>query len=191
LLIFAGVWQMFSGNFGGGLWVAFIGWFLDNAASVQIQQATFRGLLTGHRVSQAMSTHCAIIPEDLTLQQLVDEQILGSGQRSFLVNRGDKTIGLITLHRIKEVPRPEWATTSAAQVMLPLEQLKCIDLDTELWSALEKMDRNGVNQMPVIRDQHVIGMLSREDVITFLLTLQEFGTSPAHNRNLGGRSDPL
>ena len=179
LLIFAGVWQMFSGNFGGGLWVAFIGWFLDSAASVQIQQVMFRGLLTGHRVSQAMSTHCAIIPEDMTLQQLVDEQILVSGQRSFLVNRGDQTVGLITLHRIKEVPRPEWATTSAARVMLPIEQLKCVDPDTELWSALEKMDRNGVNQMPVIRDQHVIGMLSREDAITFLRTLREFGTSSA------------
>jgi len=132
LLIFTGVWQMFNGNLGGGLWVAFIGWFLDNAASIQMQQAMFRGLLMGHRVSQAMSTHWAVIPEDLTLQQLVDEQILGSGQRSFLVNRGDRTVGLITLHRIKEVPRPEWATTSAAQAMLPLEQLKCVDPDTEL-----------------------------------------------------------
>jgi len=185
LLIAVGVWQMLAGNLGGGLWVAFIGWFLDNAASVQIQQVTFRGLLTGHPVSQAMNTHCPIIPEDLTLQQLVDEQILGGGQRSFLVNRGDKTVGLITLHRIKEVPRPEWATTSAAEVMLPLEQLKCVDPDTELWSALQELDRNGVNQMPVIRDQHVIGMLSREDVITFLLTLQEFGTSPAQQPKLG------
>ena len=184
VLIFAGVWQMFRGNFGGGLWVAFIGWFLDNAASVEIQQVVLQGLLTGHRVSQAMSTHCATIPEDLTLQQLVDEQILGSGQRSFLVNRGDKTIGLITLHRIKEVPRHEWATTSAAQVMLPFEQLKCVDFDTELWSALQDMDRNGVNQMPVIRDQHVIGMLSREDAITFLRTLQEFGTSSAQQPKL-------
>jgi Zn-dependent protease len=178
LLIFAGVWQMFSGNVGNGLWIAFIGWFLDNAASIQIQQVMFQGL-TGHHVSQAMSTHYAIIPEDLTLQQLVDEQILGGGQRSFLVNRGDQTVGLMTLHRIKEVPRLEWATTSVAQVMLPFEQLKCVDPDAELWSALEKMDRNGVNQMPVIRDQHVIGMLSREDAITFLRTLQEFGSSPA------------
>ena len=184
VLIFAGVWQMFRGNFGGGLWVAFIGWFLDNAASVEIQQVVLQGLLTGHRVSQAMSTHCATIPEDLTLQQLVDEQILGSGQRSFLVNRGDKTIGLITLHRIKEVPRHEWATTSAAQVMLPFEQLKCVDFDTELWSALQEMDRNGVNQMPVVRDRHVVGMLSREDAITFLRTLQEFGTSSAQQPKL-------
>ncbi len=185
LLIFAGVWQMFSGNLGGGLWIAFIGWFLDNAASVQVQQVGLRGLLTGHRVSEAMSTHCGIIPQDLTLQQLVDEQILGGGQRSFLVNRGDQTVGLITLHRIKDVPRREWATTSAAQAMLPFEQLKCVDPDTELWSALQMMDRNGVNQMPVIRDQHVIGMLSREDAITFLRTLQEFGTSSAQQPKLG------
>jgi CBS domain containing-hemolysin-like protein len=79
------------------------------------------------------------------------------------------------LHRIKEVPRSEWATTSAAQVMLPLEQLKRIDSDTELWTALQKMDRDGVNQLPVTQNHHVIGMLNREDVITFLRTLQELG----------------
>ena len=176
LFIFVGVWQMFGGNFGNGLWIAFIGWFLDNAASAQIQQVMFQGLLAGHRVSQAMSTNCPAVPADLTLQQLVDEHILGGGQRCFLVNRGDNTVGLMTLHRIKEVPRPQWSTTSAAQVMLPLEQLKRLDPDTELWPALEEMDRDGVNQLPVTRDHHVVGMLSREDVITFLGTLQELGT---------------
>ncbi len=176
MFIFVGVWQMFGGNFGSGLWIAFIGWFLDNAASAQVQQVMLQGLLAGRRVSQAMSTHCAAVPADLTLQQLVDEHILGSGQRCFLVTRGDNTVGLMTLHRIKEVPRSEWTTTNAAQVMLPLEQLKRIDPDTELWTALEKMDRDGVNQLPVTRDHHVIGMLSREDVITFLRTLQELGT---------------
>ncbi|MBN1653297.1 MAG: CBS domain-containing protein [Deltaproteobacteria bacterium] len=77
-----------------------------------------------------------------------------------------------------DVPRSEWATTSAAQVMLPLEQSKQIGPDAELSAALEKMDRDGVNQLPVTRDQHVIGMLSREDVITFLRTLRELGTQP-------------
>ena len=115
----------------------------------------------------------------MTLQQLVDEQILRCGQRSFLVNRGNKTIGLITLHRIKTVSRSEWTTTRAAHVMIPLEKLKCVDRDTELWSALQMMDRNGVNQMPVIWNEHVVGMLSREDAITFLGTLQEFGPRSA------------
>ncbi len=176
LFIFIGVWQMFSGNFGGGLWIAFIGWFLDSAASGQVHQVMFQGLLAGHRVSQAMSTRCATVPVDLTLQQLVDEHILVSGRRCFLVNRGDDTVGMMTLHRIKEVPRPDWATMSTAQVMLPLEKVERLDPDTELWVALQKMDRDGVNQLPVARDHHVIGMLSRDDVITFLGTLQELGT---------------
>ena len=179
LLIFVGVWQMFSGNFSGGLWIAFIGWFLDNAASGQLQQTMSQGLLEGHRVSQAMSTRCTAVAADLTLQQLVDDHILGSGQRCFLVNRGDATVGLMTLHRIKEVPRPAWATTTAAQVMLPLAQSKQIDPDTELWAALQEMDRDGVNQLPVTRGQQVVGMLSRDDVISFLRTLQELGTRAA------------
>jgi Zn-dependent protease len=124
LFIFVGVWQMFNGNFSGGLWIAFIGWFLDNAATQQVHQAMYQGLLSGHTVSQAMSSHCVTVPADLTLEQLVDEHILGGGQRCFLVTRDADTVGMITLHRIEEVPRYDWATTTAAQAMLPLEQLK-------------------------------------------------------------------
>jgi Zn-dependent protease/CBS domain-containing protein len=175
LFILLGVWQVFSGNLGGGLWIAFIGWFLESAASVQVQQVVFQGALAGHRVFQAMSTGCASVPADLTLQQLVDEHILASGRRCFLVNRGEDTLGLMTLHRIKEVARPDWASTTAAQVMLPLGELKRISPDTELWTALQLMDRNGVNQLPVMTDSKVVGMLSRDDVLSFLRTVQELG----------------
>jgi Zn-dependent protease/CBS domain-containing protein len=175
LFIFVGVWQMFGGNFGGGLWIAFIGWFLDNAASMQIQQVTFQGALAGHTVAQAMSGLCTAVPADLTLQQLVDDHILGGGRRCFLVTRGEDTVGLMTLHRIKEVPRTEWSGTTAAQVMVPLEKLKRLTPETEVWSALQQMDRDGVNQLPVMNDSRIVGMLSREDVISFLRTLQELG----------------
>ena len=176
--IFFGVWQMLTGHMSGGLWIVIIGWFLDNAASGQVQHAMSHGLLEGHTVSQVGRSYCAVVPAELTLQQLVDEHIVGTGQRCFLVNREDDIVGLMTLHRINRVPRPEWATTSAAQAMLPLEQLKRVEPDTELWVALQKMDRNGVNQLPITRDNRVIGMISREDVITFLHTLQELGALP-------------
>jgi CBS domain-containing protein len=109
----------------------------------------------------------------LTLQQLVDEPILSGGQRCFLVNRGSETVGLVTVHRIKEVPRGEWQTTSAAQAMLPLDELKRISPEKGLWIALQQMDRDGVNQLPVMTGNQVVGMLSREDVITFLRRVQE------------------
>jgi Zn-dependent protease len=174
LFILLGVWQIFSGNL-GGLWIAFIGWFLDNAALAQIQQVVFQGLLAGHTVSQAMSDRCLAVPADMSLEQLVDRHILAGGQRWFLVRRGDETIGLITLHRLKQVPRERWPATKAVDVMLPLNQLKRIRPDENLWTAMQRMDRDGVNQLPVMTDGQVIGMLSREDLISYLRTVQELG----------------
>ncbi len=81
----------------------------------------------------------------------------------------------MTLHRIKDVPRAQWPTTRTAQVMLPMENLKRIGPETDLWSALQEMDRDGVNQLPVMTGGRVVGMLSREDVVTFLRTLRELG----------------
>ncbi|MDE1932919.1 site-2 protease family protein [Bradyrhizobium sp.] len=184
LLIFVGIVQMLNGNFGGGIWIAFIGWFLDNAASVQLQQLLLQGMLSGHRVAQAMNTHYAIVPENLRLQELVDERILGTGQRYFLVNRGDSTLGMITLHRVKDVPREKWAVTNVSDVMLPFNELKCTAPETELWSALQNMDKAGVNQMPVVQAGQVVGMLSRDDAITFLRSLQELGM-PAGEKAAG------
>lgn len=173
LFIFFGVMLMFTGNFGNGIWLAFIGWFLESAATAQVQQATVRGLLAGHFVSQAMRSHCETVPAELTLQELVDHHVLEGRARCFLVNRGEDTIGMMTLHGIKEVPRSEWGNTTAAQAMLPIDRLKRIEPHVELWSALQEMDRDGVNQLPVMTDGHVVGMLSREDVISFLRTLHD------------------
>ena len=176
LFIFIGVWQVFAGNLGGGLWIAFIGWFLENAAAAQVHELMFQDLLAGHTVSQAMSSGRPAVAADMMLQRLVEEHILGAGQRCFIVNRGDTAVGLITLHRIKEVPRAEWATRSVAQAMIPLEQLKCVAPDADLWMALQQMGREGVNKLPVTQNHHLIGMLNREDVISFLHTLQELAT---------------
>ncbi len=175
LFIFFGVWQIFGGNFINGMWIAFIGWFLESAARGQVQQLALHDMLAGRKVSQAMNRQYAAIPADTTLQHLVDDHILGSGRRSFVVKRGDDVIGLLTLHHIKDVPRSEWPVMTTAQAMIPIEQTKRVRPDEELWTALEEMDRDGVNQLPVMVDGQIQGMLSREDIISYLRTLREFG----------------
>jgi Zn-dependent protease/CBS domain-containing protein len=179
LFIVLGVWQMLGGNLIGGLWIAFIGWFLDSAAAAQVAQVIFREALAGHTVMQAMSVNCPTVAADLTLQQLVDRYVLETGQRCFLVHRGDNAVGLMTLSRIKEVPRSDWATTTAGQAMLPLKESKRVSPDTALSAAMQLMDRNGVNQLPVMSHDRVLGMLRREDIVSFLGTLQELGSRHA------------
>ncbi len=175
LFIVVGVLQMFNGHFGNGLWIAFIGWFLEGAASSQIQQQALHDLLAGHTVAEAMSRSYTTIPAEAALEHLVEDHILGAGRRCFMVTRGSETIGLLTLHDVKEVPRDKWPTTTVAQAMTPAAEVKRVEAGMELWEALTEMDRDGVNQLPVMTDGHCEGMLSREDVIDFLRRRRELG----------------
>ena len=172
--ILLGVWQIFSGNFGNGIWIAFIGWFLESAASSQIHQQTIHDLLAGHHVADAMRRDYAAISPDATVEQLINTHILGSGQRSLVVKQDDRVAGLLTLHNVKTIPSSAWSTTTAAQVMIPVAQIKWIRPEAELVDALGEMDRDGVNQLPVMVGDQILGVLGRDDVISFLRTMSEF-----------------
>lgn len=173
--ILVGVWQVLNGNLGGGLWIAFIGWFLESAAVSQIQQQTLTRLLQGHPVREAMNAKFPIVPADETLQQLVDEKILAGGGRSFVVESGGEPIGLLTLHQVREVPRERWDATRAQDRMIPLAEVHTIRPEQGLIEALKEMDSDGVNQLPVMLGGRVVGLLSRESVITYLRNAQELG----------------
>jgi len=176
LFILLGVWQIFEGNFINGMWIAFIGWFLESSARGLIQQQALRDLLAGHKVSQAMNPHYSAIPSSTTIQQLVDDHILASGRRSFLVKEGDHVTGLLTLHHIRDVPRSQWPITTVGQTVLPIAEMKRVRPEDDLWGAIEEMDRDGVNQLPVMMESKVVGILRREDIISYLRTLQKFRT---------------
>lgn len=175
LFIVFGVWQIFTGNVGDGLWIAFIGWFLENAASAQVQQQVVHGLLAGHKVADAMSRTFTEIPGNVSLQQLVDHHILSEGRRVFVVKRYEEVIGLLTLHRVRQVPREQWPSTSVERVMIPTTQLKTARPDDELEECFSAMNRDGVNQLPVMVNGQMFGLLTREDVISFIHTLQDIG----------------
>lgn len=123
-----------------------------------------------------MGNTCTQVPGDTTLQRLIDQEVLAHGRQCFLVKRGECIVGLLTLHDMKEIPRPSWTTTTAAQAMIPVEKLSRLDPTAELWTAMEKMGRDGINQMPVMLGNSFVGMLSTGDIVKYLQTLQQVGT---------------
>jgi Zn-dependent protease len=175
LFIAVGVWQIFTGNAGDGLWIAFIGWYLEKAASAQVQQQEIQGVLAGHKVSDAMSRSFTEIPFNVSLQQLVDHHILAEGRRVFVVKHYEEVVGLLTLHRVRQVPREQWPMTNVEHVMIPASQMKTARPDDELQECFSSMNRDGVNQLPVMVNGQIFGLLTREDIISFIHTIREFG----------------
>jgi Zn-dependent protease len=175
LFILWGIWRIFGGDWVGGLWTALIGWFLENAASSSYRQLTVRNLLAGHKVSEVMSRECLEVSAGLTLDRLVNEHLLPSGARCFPVVEGGLVRGLLTLHNIKGVPQDRWATTTVRQVMTPLDGLKRVGPDEELWTAMQNMTADGVNQLPVMDNGHLLGMLGRDNIVSFIRIKGELG----------------
>jgi Zn-dependent protease len=173
LFILLGVWLIFFGSFLNGVWIIFIGWFLGSASSGEVRQQTLRTLLAGHKVSQIMGRNYVILPADTTLQCLAEDHILGTGRRFFIVETAGVVAGIMTLDKVREIPRPEWPRTMVSQAMIPAEKMDWIAPDAELWDALQKMNQDGVNQLPVLLDGRIQGVLSRENVINYLQTIQD------------------
>ncbi len=174
LFIFMGIWEAITGDIAGGLWIAFIGWFLESAAGSQLQQESMKNLLGGHRVADAMQRTFAHAPGYVSLQDLVDHYVLQLNARTVIVTAADGTVGAVTQATLRDTPRHLWPTTPASQVMTPLKDIDTTRPDAVLWSALEQMGRGGVNQLPVVDDTGIVGMLSREDVLRYMGVLQNF-----------------
>lgn len=169
LIILLGLFQFFTehGNF-GGLWLAFIGWFLLDAARTTYAQAGLTSALRGRRVGDIMDRNCPTVESYLNLQDFVDEYLLRSGLRGHVVIQNQEIVGLITPHEVRKVPRDLWPQTSIQAAMLPLSKVRTVSPETPALQALQMMGRDDINQLPVVSNGHLEGIFSRTHVVRFL-----------------------
>ena len=170
LFILAGLWQFFHGQGFGGLWIAFIGWFLLDAARSSRVQVEIMHALAGIKVRDVMERNCTLIDATTNLQTLVDEHLLRTGQRCFIVQKDGHMAGLITPADISRVERRMWPLTTVEQAMRPLAQLQVVSPDAPVVQALETMARENINQLPVASNGHLEGILSRAHLLEILRT---------------------
>jgi CBS domain-containing protein len=173
--IVLGLLRFFGGAGLGGLWIAFIGWFLLNAAGASYGQVELTERLRGLRVADVMQRDCARIDSRTGLQELVDE-FLRSGRRCFVVLDGGGVVGLITPHEVKTVPRERWAEAPVAEAMRPLDELRTVAPATSVADALQLMAREDVHQLPVVAAGRLEGVISRGDVMRVLKVREELGS---------------
>ena len=171
-----GIFRTIQGDFFNGIWLAFIGWFLQQAASTSQMQSNMQQALQNVSVSQVMQREHPQVSALLTLRQLVDEHILNGGQRYFCVTDPQGQLkGCLTLQDISKIPQQQWAYTSVGKVAVPMERMVTVSPQTPLLAALQAMDKAVVSKMPVMEANEVVGVLTREDILHFVRMRAELG----------------
>jgi Zn-dependent protease/CBS domain-containing protein len=175
LFILIGIWLFFGGDLLGGLWIGFIGWFLLSSAQSANTEVVLQSMFRGVTVAEVMSRTPITVPANISLQKLVDEFFLPQGLRSVLVTQVDQLAGLITLGDIRHVPREQWGQVPVGHAMIPLDRLHVVSPQQSLNDVLPLMAGRDVNQLPVVEDGRVVGVLSRDAIVRFMEVRRSLG----------------
>ncbi|MBD3368392.1 MAG: CBS domain-containing protein [Candidatus Eisenbacteria bacterium] len=194
LLILMGIAMVFGirvpifGSGFGGLWLAFIGWFLHNAATRSYQQIVVRDILEGVLVKRMAISNPPTVSPDATVEALVHDHIMQTDDHAFPVMDGEAFVGLVTLGDVRSVDRSEWPSKRVREIMTPSNELDSVTPDTDAATALMKLVGKDVRQLPVVDDGSLVGLLRRRDLMRWLQFHSDRGLHEGMTRSgQGGR----
>lgn len=187
LFILDGIWRYFSGAGFGGLWIAFIGWFLMDAARTsstrsETRPATHRGA----RVSDVMSRGFIAVNRGMSLREFGDTYLLKTAQRYFVVKDNSRLAGLISRRDVSLIPRERWDTTTVGDTMRPLRELQIVAPETRVLDALKLAVNNSAGSMLVIENGRLLGVVFRSQLVQALQGQSEVKFPQAYQRLLDG-----
>jgi Zn-dependent protease/predicted transcriptional regulator len=179
-MIVFGAWYAMKGQWTSGLWLAFIGWFLLNAAQESVAQVAIRETLSGLHAADVMSHEVPTVPRNMSLEEY-GQEVARTGRRCHLVTTEDRLVGMVNVHTLNSVPRDEWAHMSVQGVMIPREKILWARPEEPLLGLLERLVSADVNQMPVVTDTdndgaHIIGMITRDSILRVMQARSEVGS---------------
>jgi Zn-dependent protease/predicted transcriptional regulator len=172
-MIIYGVMQFFQGTGINGLWMTFIGWFLLSASRESYAQMVISEGLRGLRVADVMSRDFPVVDANSNLQTFAEENLTRTGRRFWVVTLNGQPGGIITPNEISSVPRNRWPYTTVADVMRPLDATRTVNPNTPLTEALEVMARQDLNQLPVVSEKGLTGLISRAHILQLIQTRAE------------------
>jgi CBS domain-containing protein len=171
---------IFQGSFSGA-WLAFIGWFLLQAATAEARYIATEAALHGLRVRDLMVRDPVTVDGDLTVGQFMDEVARSHRFTTYPVVDGGRPIGLLAFGSVAALPRSDWDSRRVRDAMLPLERVPQLTADETAIDALTALSSPTSNRGLVVENGHLAGLLSITD-LTRALELRRSRPSTGESR---------
>lgn len=147
-----------------GLMVALSGWFLISTAAGVKRQARLDEVIGDLRAGEVMDTMVQGVPPGLTIDTFASRVLDGSASSSLPVVRGPDLLGMIGAAQLRRVRRDRWATTRAEDLMIAPPALPVVDSQTPIRAVLDKLQRSGLDGLPVVDAGALAGIVTRRGV---------------------------
>jgi Zn-dependent protease len=178
LMIGGGLALMVLDDLVSGLWLAFIGWFLLQAASAE-ERAAGRRSAAPLRVSDVLAPRAEAVSPEGTIAGFLGELARrpdGDRRRAYPVAAGGRAVGLITVAAAQGVPPAERGGARVAEHMTPLDRAAALRVDDDLAAAVVLL-RLGAGRALVLDGERPVGVLHLDEVVD---ALERRRLRPAH-----------
>jgi Zn-dependent protease len=165
LFIGYGLFRFMTAGGLGGLWLAFIGWFLLEAAGSTYSQVRVAEALQGMCVRDIMMRDCPTVDSRTNLKTFIEDELLRTHQHCFIVTDAGREVGLISPAELQAIPRTHWLYKTVFDAMRPLEYMRTVTPETPVAEALAEMGRENLSQLAVGADGRLLGVVSRANVL--------------------------
>jgi Zn-dependent protease/predicted transcriptional regulator len=147
------------------LWFALVGWFLISAATAEGQQAMLQSRLRTVAVREIMTAHPVTVPGSATVAWFLDDYLPWHRHSAFPVDADDgQTVGLVTVHRVNQVPAAERGQTTLRSVACPLSDVARATPDEAVADVLPRLHECSENRALVFADGQLAGIVSPTDI---------------------------
>jgi CBS domain-containing protein len=167
-----------------GIWLIFIGWFLNTAASRGYQQLVIRDVLEDVPVRRMTKRNPPTVPLNISVDELVEDHIMQRDDHAFPVMDGEKLMGIVCLDDVRRVPGTERAKTSVSEIMTPRAELVTLGPDDDASEALQLITSNAVRQLVVLENDELFGLVRRRDIVRFLQVQSDEISSPVDKQQV-------
>jgi CBS domain-containing protein len=167
-MVFGAQIPLFGGGVGGGLWLVFIGWFLQSSAVMSYRQVVVQDILEDVPVTRMMRSNPPTVSPAMTVDELINDGVMGTDDHAFPVIDEGQLAGLVTLEDVRRVPRSSWGNTTVQEIMTAADRLVSVTTGEDAAEALNRLQARDVRQLPVMRNGSLAGLLRRRDLVRWL-----------------------
>lgn len=168
LLIFTGVFWVFTGYLINGIWFMFIGWFLTQSSQSSYQNMVLSDIFNKIPVGKFMSKNVVTVNSYISVQELVDSYFYSYKFAVFPVKKNEDIVGIVNLESVKKIPRDEWNQTAVDKIATPIDRGLIVSPESTVSDAMTKLFSNSLGRVLVMDGSKLVGIVSRTDILNYI-----------------------
>jgi Zn-dependent protease/predicted transcriptional regulator len=163
-LLIVGALFLVTGYAINGLWMMLIAWFLLTASRGEVASTQLDAVLGKLTAKDVMDPGFATVAPEESLQDVIDHNMIG-GPRAVLVGEDGVFEGILSITDVRTRQRDTWPSTTVASAMTPRDRVVAVEAGTKAADVLGLLGERRLNQVPVLAEGRVIGLVSRRELV--------------------------